>query len=106
MNKSIQQCLIVFLEFHRPVFSEDMMELGCVPDFQHNIKLKPDAKVVCQWSYKTTQEDEAEIQKQVQMLLDLGIMTYCDSIWSSGMILVETKTEKPGDKLSLGCVCT
>ena len=104
MKEMIWKQLIDLLDFHSPAFSKDMTELGCMPVFQHRIKLKPDAKVVHQRPYHTIPENEAEIQEQVQTLLDLGIITYSVSIWSSGVILVEKKTEKPGEKPSLWIV--
>ena len=77
-----------------------MTELGCVPDFYHKIELKPGAKVVHQRPYRTTPENEAEIEKQVQIRLDLGVISYSDSNWTSGVILVEKKADKPGEKPS------
>ena len=97
MNEDTRLKLIDLLPFHQPVFRVDMTELGCVPDFYYKIELKPGAKVVHQRPYRTIPENEAEIEKQVQTLIDLGVIFYSDSHWTSGVILVKKKVDKPGE---------
>ncbi len=98
MDDEVRSKLIDLLDFHRPAFSKDMTEIGVVPDFYHRIELKHDARVVRQRPYRTSPENEAEIEAQIKTLLDNGIVTYSDSMWSSPVILVEKKPDKPGGK--------
>ena len=90
--------LIELLDFHRPAFSKDISEIGVVPDFYHRIELKHDAKVVRQRPYRTSPENEAEIERQLQILRRIGVVEYSDSIWNSGVLMIDKKSDTPGGK--------
>ena len=71
-----------------------MQELGLVKDYEHVIHLKHDARIVNRCPYHHSPEDEKEIQRQVDALLELGIIRISESPWSAPCLLVTKKSDR------------
>ena len=73
---------------YRNLFSTGPMDLGRTDLVKHAINLKPGAKPVKQRPYRHPPHLEAEIERQVQEMLEKGLISESYSAWSSPVILV------------------
>ena len=78
------------LDRHRLVFAASDSELGCVPGFQYEIDVG-DAKAVRSRFYRANLPAQQEIDRQVQSLLENGIIRHSKSEWASPVLLVQKK---------------
>ena len=71
-------------------FAKDDMDLGCVKDFEHHIDLLDKTPVACR-PYRTPHSKEDEIQKHIDRLLELGVISPSHSAYAAPCLLVGKK---------------
>lgn len=81
--------LNVFLKNYRDVFANSLSELGVTDVYSHKIETVPDARPVRMPFYKTSPPIQKEIQKQVDEMLENGIIVPSNSDWHSAVCLVK-----------------
>ena len=80
--------LVKFLEGNRHVFAKNKSELGFSSIITHTIDTQG-AKAVTQRFYRTSPEKRAEIDRQVEENLELGLVEPSTSEWRSPVVLVK-----------------
>ena len=86
-----KQTLLVVLGQNRDVFAKDISELGCT-NLHHHVIDTGNAPPVSQRFYRTTPEKKEEIEKQVQQMLQDGIIEPSTTPWVSPVVLVKKKS--------------
>ncbi len=79
------------LEDYSDVFSEGEFDIGRTSVLQHKITTKPGTKPIKQAPYRTPIEKQAEIDRQVEMLLEKDLIEISDAAWASPVLLVQKK---------------
>ena len=87
--------LIQLLADNNNIFSRGLHDLPGTDIYVHHIDLKPNVKPVRSQPYKTTPGNNQEIQRQIDELLDAGIIYPSTSMWASPCLLV---TKQNGDR--------
>ncbi|MES9884237.1 MAG: RNase H-like domain-containing protein, partial [Sedimenticola sp.] len=82
-----KQTFLAFLGRNRDVFAKDLSELGCTDLYQHKIETG-DAPAVRQRFYRTNPKQKAEIDRQVEEMLEHDIIQPSSSDWHSPVVLV------------------
>ena len=82
--------LMIFIGLNRDVFAKSLNELGTFEGYSHRIDTG-DAKPVRQRFYRTTAEEDEEIESQVNKLLEANIIEPSLSPWASPVVLVRKK---------------
>jgi hypothetical protein len=83
--------MITFLATHRNVFAKDMSEIGCTNLHEHSIDTG-DATPQKRCYSRMTPAEKIDVDKQVDEMLENGIISPCSSPWISPVILVAKKT--------------
>lgn len=66
--------------------------------YEHSISLKPNTQPIFSKPYRLPHSQKEEIQKQIDNMLDQGIIEPCNSEWSSPVLLVPKKCDVNGNK--------
>ena len=82
-----QNDLLELIGRNRDVFAIDTNELGSYEDYQHVIDTGDHAPVKARF-YRTSPAQKVEIEKQIEKLLEAGIVERSTSDWLSPVILV------------------
>lgn len=94
-----KQRLLDALEPYKGIFAAATSELRGTNVVECNIKMKPEAKPFISRVYKTSPHQREEIEKQVNEMLQKGIIKSVVSDYSSPVVLVDKK-----DKTSRMCI--
>lgn len=78
-----------FLNKHRDIFATGYHELGQCNTYMHKIETDPNAKPIKMPFYRTTPKNHAEINRQVEDLLQNDIIQESNSEWHSHCLLVK-----------------
>lgn len=78
-----------FLNKHRDIFATGYHELGQCNTYMHKIETDPNAKPIKMPFYRTTPKNQAEIDRQVEDLLQNEIIQESNSEWHSHCLLVK-----------------
>jgi transposase InsO family protein len=76
---------------YQDVFSSGDFDIGCTGVVKHSIRLKPDVKPVRQRPYRHAPVQEEEIERQVNLLKENGLIEEGRGAWSSPVVLVKKK---------------
>lgn len=85
-----KQLLLTFLKNHRSVFATDLKELGQANTQPHRIETG-DALPIRQRFYRQSPQTNAEMNRQLQEMLDNDIIEESDSMWQSPVVMVKKK---------------
>ena len=88
ISRSDKQSLLNFLTTNRSVFAKTKAELSQSSLVQHEI-VTGDAKPIQQRFYRTSPMKRDEIDRQVEELLQLGLIRPSSSEWTSPVVLVK-----------------
>jgi hypothetical protein len=83
--------LVQFLARHRNVFAKDMTEIGCTNLYEHSIDTG-DAQPQKRCYSRLSPKEKLDVDKQIDEMLENGIISPCNSPWISPVILVAKKT--------------
>ena len=87
---------------HAYTFAKDDSELGCCDVIQHEIKIKPSAVPCFRRPYRVSPEVEKEVDKQLQTLLEQGVIEKVDyPQWSNPLLTVLKGVKKSQRHLNL-----
>ena len=90
LNQDDKYTLQKFLQRNRDIFATNVHELGEAADYYHRIDTG-DSQPQRRRFFRTTPETKREIQRQVDEMLDAGIIEPSESEWCSPVILVKKK---------------
>ncbi len=97
--------LIAMLDANRDVFATSVQQVGRVSCVKHEIKLKPDARIVRQRPYRLSPEKQQALDAQVQELLLAKVVVESDSPWQSPVVMVKKRNKAPdGSDLWRTCI--
>ena len=97
--------LIALLDANRDVFATSVSQVGMVSCVKHVINLKPEAKIVRQWPYRSTPEKQEALNDQIQELLQARVVTESDSPWLSPVVMIKERNKAPdGSDLWQTCI--
>ena len=72
---------------------------------KHEIKLKPDAKIVRQRPYRLSPEKQRALDVQIQDLLQAKVIVESDSPWQSPVVMIKKRNKAPdGSDLWRTCI--
>ena len=98
-NKKYQHKLENILNKYENIHSRGRTDVGIIPDFEFEIKLKPGARPHCSGVYPQSRAAEAEISQQVSELLEAGLIEHSNAEWAAGTFVVP----KPHSKWRMVC---
>ena len=90
LNEKEQQILLSMLFKYKHVFSRDDNDIGTTNVVKHRI-VPRDNKIVYRRQYKHTEQQHQEIDKEVQKLLDSGVIKESMSPYNSPVLMVPKK---------------
>jgi hypothetical protein len=79
-----------FLQQYQDVFAVSSADLGCYPGVQHEIKTG-DHPPICQRPYRVPSAYKAEVEKQMEEMMDSQVVEPSSSPWSSPLVIVPKK---------------
>jgi transposase InsO family protein len=82
--------LTEFLQNNRDVFATNLKQLGKTDLYQHRIDTEP-CNPIRQRFYRATPTVRAEMTKQIDEMLDAGIIEESSSCWQSPVVMVKKK---------------
>ena len=88
---SSRQTVHIILFDYVDVFSKDSSDVGRTTLMQHSISVAPNTKHIIHAPRRLGPEKEAEVDRQVQLLADQGLIEPSDSAWSSPVVHVKKK---------------
>ena len=83
--------LLSFLTKHRENFATDLSELGKTSVYKHRIEIKPGSKPVRRQFFRTSRQNDEEIERQIDTMEKHGIIKPSNSEWHSPVVLVRKK---------------
>ena len=90
LKEEEKHCLLTLLFKYRHVFSKDDNDIGTTNVVKHKIVPRSD-KIVYRRQYKHTEQQHQEIDKEVQKLLDSGVIKESMSPYNSPVLMVPKK---------------
>lgn len=90
LNPTQKQILLAFLNKHRSVFATELSELGNCAVQSHRIETG-DAFPVRQRFYRQSPEVNAEMNRQLEEMLEANIIEESTSMWQSPVVMVKKK---------------
>ena len=94
-TESERQLLHTLLQSHAKAFVSSNGQLGFCPFVEHKITLKQDAEPICKMPYRYSPEVTAQLSKQIEYLLQQGVIKEHDVIvWCSPVLAVKKATKK------------
>ena len=84
----------MLLTEYQDVFSTGDMDMGLTNLVQHEIPTVPQTRPFRQPARRLGAEKEAEVDQQIQELLDKGLIEPANGAWSSPVVLVKKKDGK------------
>ena len=88
-----RQAVAHLLQEYEAVFSRGEDDVGLTDQVQHEIPLVPGAQPFKQPPHRLGPEKEAEVERQVQGLLQKGLIEPAYGSWSSPVVLVKKKDQ-------------
>ena len=88
-----RQAVAHLLQEHESVFSRGEDDVGLTDQVQHEIPLVLGAHPIKQPPHRLGPEKEAEVERQVQGLLQKGLIEPAHGSWSSPVVLVRKKDQ-------------
>ena len=105
MTPDQRKQLISMLNANRDVFATSVAQVGRVSCVKHEIKLKPDAKIVRQRPYRLSPEKQRALDSQIQDLLQAKVIVESDSPWQSPVVMIKKRNKAPdGSDLWRTCI--
>lgn len=98
LNKEEQLSIESICAKYSDIFFLPGDKLGTTSLYEHTITLKPNVAPVYVKPYRLPHAQKAELKKQVDNLLEQGIIEPCSSEWSSPVVLVPKKSDSNGEK--------
>ena len=86
-----QEALARLLNNYKDVFSQGEHDVGLTSEVQHEIPVLPGTVPIKQPPHRLGPEKEAEVRKQVDSLLERGLIEPASGAWSSPVVLVRKK---------------
>ena len=93
LSDSEKAQLLSFLEKHRDAFANNMAELGKTKLYHHTVETTTDNPVRTR-PYKYAPKVKEELDRQVEEMLEQGIIEPSDSVWNSGVVMVPKKNKE------------
>lgn len=90
LQEDQKQLLLTFLNKHRSIFATNLQELGQAKTQPHRIETG-DAFPIRQRFYRQSPQTNAEMNRQLQEMLDSDIIEESDSMWQSPVVMVKKK---------------
>lgn len=90
LQEDQKQLLLTFLNKHRSIFPTNLQELGQAKTQPHRIETG-DAFPIRQRFYRQSPQTNAEMNRQLQEMLDSDIIEESDSMWQSPVVMVKKK---------------
>lgn len=90
LQEEQKQLLLTFLNKHRSIFATNLQELGQAKTQPHHIETG-DAFPIRQRFYRQSPQTNAEMNRQLQEMLDSDIIEESDSMWQSPVVMVKKK---------------
>jgi hypothetical protein len=87
-----QQQVRDLLSQNADIFAPKLTDITVTPILQHQINLKPGSIPFKARPYKLSPEGRAEIQRQVEELENLGLVSRSESLWAAPVFLVKKKS--------------
>ena len=88
-----RQAVAHLLQEYEAVFSRGEDNVGLTDQVQHEIPLVPGAHPIKQPPHRLGPEKEAKVERQVQGLLQKGLIELAHGSWSSPVVLVRKKDQ-------------
>ena len=85
-----------FLEDYEGAFATKISEMGCLNDYQYQVKLLPDAKMVTARPYPVAPALQSLLDTELDELEKSGLIQESDSIFRSAMLVLKKKSLEPG----------
>ncbi len=105
MTADQRHALIDMLNANRDVFATSVAQVGRVSCVKHEIKLKPDARIVRQRPYRLSPEKQEALDAQIQELLRAKVVVESDSPWQSPVVMIKKRNKAPdGSDLWRTCI--
>ena len=92
-TKEQEQTLTALLVQYAPVFSKGDHDLGVTELVQHEIPTLPGTAPIKQAPRRLGIEKDQEVERQVQKMVEQGLVEPADSPWSSPVVLVKKKDD-------------
>lgn len=93
LNKEEKSSILSICAKYNDVFFMQGDKLTTTKLYKHSITLKPNTVSVYSKPYRLPHSQKGEIQKQIDDLLQQGIIEPCNSEWSSPVLLVPKRSE-------------
>lgn len=90
LQEDQKQLLLTFLNKHRSIFATNLQELGQAKTQPHRIETG-DAFPIRQRFYRQSPQTNAEMNRQLQEMLDSDMIEESDSMWQSPVVMVKKK---------------
>ena len=90
LNEDQKDQILTLMNKYRHIFTSDTVKLGRVKIVQHSVDTG-EAKPIKQRAYVVAQAIRTEIDKQIQSMLDCGVITQSNSPWASPVVVVPKK---------------
>ncbi len=105
MTENQRKSIIEMLNANRDVFATSVAQVGRVSCVKHEIKLKPDARIVRQRPYRLSPEKQEALDVQIQDLLRAKVVVESDSPWQSPVVMIKKRNKAPdGSDLWRTCI--
>ncbi len=105
MNDDQRKQMVELLEANRDVFATSVQQVGRVSCVKHEIRLKPEARIIRQRPYRLSPEKQEALDTQVQQLLQAKVIIESDSPWQSPVVMIKKRNKAPdGSDLWRTCI--